>query len=52
MFAKGNGESSNQLAQEIQFNNQHRAIRREFESVGPTLLKNPLGAGWRLLPTL
>ena len=33
-------------------NNQRRAIRREFEPVGPTLLKNPLGAGWGLLPTL
>ena len=28
------------------------AIRRRFESVGPTLRKNPLGAGWGLLPTL
>ena len=33
-------------------NNQRRAIRHEFESVGPTLLKNPLGAGWGILPTL
>ena len=33
-------------------NNHHRAIRREFEPVGPTLLKSPLRAGWGLLPTL
>ena len=33
-------------------NIQCRAIRREFEHVGPTLLKNLLGAGWGLLPTL
>ena len=33
-------------------NNQHRATRREFELVKPTLLKNPLGAGWGLQPTL
>ena len=31
---------------------QRRAIRRNFELVGPTLLKDPLGAGWGLLPTL
>ena len=28
------------------------AIRRDFESVGPTLFKNPLDARWGLLPTL
>jgi hypothetical protein len=33
-------------------NNQRRAIRREFESVGLILLKNLLGAGWGLLSTL
>jgi len=32
--------------------NQRRVIRHEFEPVGPTMLKNPLGAGWGLLPTL
>ena len=32
--------------------NQCGAIRREFEPVGPTLLKTPLGAGRCLLPTL
>ena len=32
--------------------NQHQAIWREFEFVGRTLFKNPLGAGWSLLPTL
>ena len=32
--------------------NQRRAIRREFEPVGPIMLKNPLSAGWDLLPTL
>ena len=26
--------------------NQYRAIRHEFEPVGHTLLKNPLGAKW------
>ena len=31
---------------------QRRAIRREFEPVGPTLLKDTLGAGWGLLPIL
>ena len=35
-----------------EINNQHRAIRREFQSVGLTLLKNPVGAWWGLLPTL
>ena len=35
-----------------QISNQHWAIRRELESVGPTLLKNLLGAGWSLPPTL
>ena len=29
--------------------NQRRAIRREFEAVGPTLLNNPFGARWGLL---
>ena len=24
----------------------------DFEPIDPTLLKNPLGAGWGLLPTL
>ena len=33
-------------------NDQHWAIRREFEPVGPTVLENPLGARWGLLPTL
>ena len=33
-------------------NLQHRAIRREFEHVGLTLLKDFLGAGWGLLPAL
>ena len=32
--------------------NQFWAIQQEFEYVGPTLLKNPLGAVWGLLPTL
>jgi hypothetical protein len=32
--------------------NQRRAIWHEFESIGPTLLKKPLGAGWGLLLTL
>ena len=32
-------------------NIQCRAIRREFERVGPTLLKDFLGARWGLLPT-
>ena len=32
--------------------NQRHAIQREFESVGPTLLKSPPGAWWGLLPTL
>jgi hypothetical protein len=32
--------------------NQRRAIRCEFEHVGPTMFKNPLDAGWGLLPTL
>jgi hypothetical protein len=32
--------------------NQCRAIQREFELVGPTLLKNPLDTKWGLLPTL
>ena len=32
--------------------NQRRAIQYEFEPVGPTLLKNPLGARWGLLLTL
>ena len=32
--------------------NQCRAIRHEFEPVGPTLFKNSLGVGWGLLPTL
>ena len=27
-------------------------MRREFEPVGPTLLKKPLDAWWGLLPTL
>ena len=35
-----------------QINNERHAIRREFEPVRPTLLKDPLGAGWALLPTL
>jgi len=35
----------NQLPKK-QINNQDRAIQREFEPIGPTLLKNPLGAGW------
>ena len=29
--------------------NQRWAIQREFELVGPTLLKNPLDVGWGLL---
>ena len=33
-------------------NNHSQAIRREFEPVGPTLLKNLLGAGWGLPLTL
>ena len=34
-------------------NNRRRAThRREFESVGPTLLENPLSVEWGLLPTL
>ena len=28
------------------------SLRHEFESIGPTLFRNPLGAGWGLLPTL
>jgi hypothetical protein len=32
--------------QNKQINNQCPAMRREFEHVGPTLLKNPLGASW------
>ena len=32
--------------------NQRHTIQREFEHVGPTLLKNPLGAGWGVVPTL
>jgi hypothetical protein len=32
--------------------NQHWAIQREFEPVGSIMLKNPLGAGWGLQPTL
>ena len=32
--------------------NQCWVIRREFESIGPTLFKNCLGAGWGLLPAL
>ena len=36
----------------IEKKNQRRAIRREFEPIGPTMLKNPLDAGWGLLPTL
>jgi hypothetical protein len=32
--------------------NQCRAIQHEFEPVGCTMLKNPLVAGWGLLPTL
>lgn len=30
--------------------NQHQAIQREFEHVVSTLLKNPLGAWWDLVP--
>ena len=33
-------------------NIQHRAIGHVFEPIGPTLLKDPLGAGWGFLPTL
>ena len=33
-------------------NSQRWAIRCEFEPVGPTLLKNLLGAWWGLMPTL
>ena len=32
--------------------NQHQAIQRNFEPIGLTLLKNPLGARWGLLSTL
>ena len=32
--------------------NQWQAIRREFDLVAPTVLKNPLVIGWGLLPTL
>ena len=32
--------------------NQHQEIQCEVEPVGPTVLKHPLGARWRLLPTL
>ena len=32
--------------------NQRHEIRREFEPIGPTMLKNLIGAGWGLLPTL
>ena len=32
--------------------NQCLAIQPEFEPVGCTMLKNPLVAGWGLLPTL
>ena len=32
--------------------NQPRAIRCIFDSVDPIMLKNPLGVGWGLLPTL
>ena len=32
--------------------NHRRRIQREFEHVGPTLLKNPFDAGWALLPPL
>ena len=39
------------VAKEQEKKNQCRAIRREFELVGPTLLKNSLGAGWGLLAT-
>ena len=28
---------------------QHRAIWHEFEPIGPTMLKNPLGVGWELI---
>ena len=31
---------------------QCQAMRREFESIGPILLKKPLGARWGLLPML
>ena len=41
------GENQNQNN-----NIQCPAIRREFETVGPTLLKNPLGVGWGVMPTL
>lgn len=33
-------------------NVQRRAIQPVFEHVGPTLLKDPLGVGWDLQPTL
>ena len=32
--------------------NRRRAIRHEFEPVGASMLKNLLGTGWGLLPTL
>ena len=34
------------------YNIQYWAIRHEFEYVGPTPLKDPLGARWALMPTL
>ena len=34
-----------------QINNQRQAIQCEFESIGPILPKNLLGAGWSLLLT-
>jgi hypothetical protein len=40
------------LARGVQTNNQRHAIKREFEPVGLTLLKNPLNARWGLLLTL
>jgi len=33
-------------------NDQCQAIGQEFEPIGPILFKNPLDAGWDLLPTL
>jgi hypothetical protein len=42
------------LPKQANLNNniQRRTIQREFKHVGPTKLRDPLRAGWGLLPTL
>lgn len=42
----------NPIHKQKHIDNQRHAIRREFEPVGSTMFKNPLGACWGLLPTL